>query len=165
MGDIRDKNWNVALEKRRVITLNKLLEGKTQEEIAEKWKEALKIHYEDRIPSNYTITATIPYDEDGGLRYIKAHVTNVLTHAEAIKAVANELNIAAIEDVNGQSEYGIVDIVRTSNVKKYTQKEVMEIVNLTLKMHYKQDFIEGGKNRILDNKDEVLLIVKEKFQL
>jgi len=153
------------IERRRLISFKKLIKDSSQEEITKKWYKALQYYYKNKRPSDYIIIATIPYNEDGGIRAIKSLVTNALTPAEAIKAVAEEVGLITIDSQLGNSNYGIKSITRVGTSSNYSHKEVMDIIKLTLDMHYKQEYSEGGKNRILDNKKEVMQILKNKYQL
>jgi len=162
MGDNR-------LVARHFRVLKKLTKDKSKIEILKKWDKALYNYYKNELTNTFKVHLEIPH-EYGGSEYIIAKVYNALTSAEAVRAVSNMFNLPEPDVLNVNEEfygndYGIIKVVREGKSKTFEYDEVEDIVEYILKIHYKQEILEGGKVILIDNKDEVLEALKLKYHI
>jgi len=110
----------------------------------------------------YNVLAVIPYDEDGGTRYVTLKGIRALTSADAVRYAVKILKIPEIdirndiEDVDEfltTNEYGIVRVSRDLEHNKINKGSLVKSWYDILKTYDSE----------LDNKEEVILYLMRKY--
>jgi len=154
------------LIKRKIAILNKLFEGKTKKEIRDKWEKAI-FQTADLKARNYEVHVNVPFDEYGGSNYVIVTVYNAINKADVIRFVSEKLNLPEPDPLSDEEfytdDYGIIKVLDKGRHQCYEHYEVQKIIEDFLK-YYVQEFSEI-KNKVIDNREEVLNLLKTKYNL
>lgn len=118
----------------------------------------------------YTVSAVIPYDEDGGTRNVKVRNIPAVHPSQAVQYASEVLNIPDIDPDEfevGSREYLSADMYGIVNVRRDLDEEIItkkDLINSWKDIFKRYYTIQEGK-RMIDNKEEVVGYLKKKYKV